>query len=905
MAAVTAGLALAVLDLARGQQIHQNRFEGRDPAWLKGAADAAFHETAHGVTDQTAHTGDHSEYIELTAEQGSYIYYVYPVGRAPISDELSARLWLKANRPGVQLMARVVLPRERDPNNLDGRLTTLIRGDAYQYVGRWEPLELRRPVKLAAQQQQLMRLELKRDVNFTDAYIDQIALNVYGGPGETKVWIDDLEIGPVTEAAPFQTTGRAAAAGQPRLPLAQPRIPTRPAVVEFRDDTLLVNQQRFFFRGIRHSDTPLKALRDAGFNTVWFDYTTPPGRLEEAIDLGFWVVPSLPVTSNDPRLGTAEGISQEVTRWSAGDAVLFWDLGGGLASEEAPLVERARQVLRAADPQRPVGVDVWDGFRPYSMDVDLVGAHRWPLMTGLELMQYHDWLSQRLFLARPGACLWTWVQTHLPDWYTTLIYNRPGSAGFDEPIGPQPEQIRLLTYTALAAGCHGLGFWSDRFLADSHQGRDRLLALAMLNQEIQMLEPLLVTAETPRWIDTSIPEVKAAVLRTQRGLLVLPIWLGKGAQFCPGQSATAKLTMDVPAVPAGTQAWEVSPAEVRSLQTERVVGGVRVTVPQFGLTAAIVFTADSGGLLVRFQEQSRRMSKTAAQWAYQLAEVELAKVARVEGQLEQAGRAPKDAQRLLQNAQLRIRKCVECYNAGGFSQAYTEAEAVLRPLRILMRDQWEQATRGLDSPVASPYAVSFFSLPRHWQFIEELRHATAGSNVLPDGDFELGPEQSSQPWVPQQTTLDDVVMEARRVADQPRSGRQCLMLQIKPKDAETQARAALERTFLAINSPTVRLQPGTPVRISGWVRIPKAITASADGALLFDSAGGEPLAVRLTEATSWKRFTLYRWVPPSGTVNVTLALTGLGTVYFDDVRIEPLLTNTTVLRPAGAELPAR
>ena len=70
--------------------------------------------------------------------------------------------------------------------------------------------------------------------------------------------------------------------------------------------------------------------------------------------------------------------------------------------------------------------------------------------------------------------------------------------GFAEPIGPQPEQIRLLTYTALGAGCRGLGFWSDRFLADSHTGRDRLLQLALLNQELQMLEPLLVTAQPPR-----------------------------------------------------------------------------------------------------------------------------------------------------------------------------------------------------------------------------------------------------------------------------------------------------------------------------------------------------------------------------------------------------------------------
>jgi hypothetical protein len=141
----------------------------------------------------------------------------------------------------------------------------------------------------------------------------------------------------------------------------------------------------------------------------------------------------------------------------------------------------------------------------------------------------------------------------------------------------------------------------------------------------------------------------------------------------------------------------------------------------------------------------------------------------------------------------------------------------------------------------------------------------------------------------QQESLDDeyVHLSADRVAEQPREGQQCLKLQIRSKDAQHPP-AALERTFLAVNSPQVKLQPGTLVKISGWVRIPEAIQASADGALLFDSIGGEPLAVRLTEPTAWKKFTLYRRVPSSGDVSVTVALTGIGTVYFDDLRIEPL-----------------
>jgi hypothetical protein len=62
---------------------------------------------------------------------------------------------------------------------------------------------------------------------------------------------------------------------------------------------------------------------------------------------------------------------------------------------------------------------------------------------------------------------------------------------------------------------------------------------------------------------------------------------------------------------------------------------------------------------------------------------------------------------------------------------------------------------------------------------------------------------------------------------------------------------------------------------------------------LFDSAGGEPLGVRLTVPTKgpngWQRLALYRTVPASGVIQVAAALTGIGTVYFDDLQIEPLM----------------
>ena len=903
-------LASVVISLpdAGGQQIHRNGFESRETAWEKGPADAKYREIVHEITDATARTGQRCEHLQINCEPGNHVYYVYPTGKAPVNDDLNINVWVKANRPGIQLSARLVLPKERNPKNLDEPLTALLRGDLYQEAHRWHRLELRLPMKLARQQQQLMRAELQRDVDFSDAYVDRILLNLYAGPGLTDVWIDDLEIGPVLDSTPFRTTSRPAGPVNLRAPGTSIRPPPHSAIVEQDHDQLLVNGKRFFFHGIRYTDIPLQSLsvlRNASLNTIWFDTRAPNAVLDEAARLGLWLVPMLPVTESDAHFSSPGVLQQDITRFLEKESILFWYLGGGLTEEQASLITQAARLVRVSDPQRPVGADAWDGFRPYSRNLDLVGAHRWPLMTGLELTQYRQWLNQRRLLARSGVFLWTWIQTHLPDWYTTLVYDRPASSGFDRPIGPQPEQIRLLTYSALAAGCRGIGYWSDRFLADSHQGRDRLLELGLLNLELRMLEVMLVTAEEPNestWIPTSNPEVKAAVLRTANGVLVLPMWLGKGAQFVPGQSAAANLTIDVPQVPQSTLAWEVSPGEVRSLQTERVGGGTRVKIPEFGVTAAILFTSDfgQGGVIARLQEQCSETSKLAAEWASELADEEIKKAVYVHEQLEQAGHRLPDGEKLVADAKRRLQISLENRKSGNFREAYAEAQRAVRPLRIMMRAYWEEATRELDTPVASPYAVSFYTLPRHWEVMGLVHQGTTGANILPEGDFETRPDRVPQAWSPQETTLDEVELAARRVTENPREGQQCLMLQIKPKNTQAPAPAALERTFLAINSPGVHLQPGALVKISGWVRIPKAITASVDGALFYDSAGGEPLAVRLTAPTPWKQFTFYRLVPKSGTINVTLALTGLGTVYFDDIRIEPLLRNVNAQAPGNA-----
>ena len=439
--------------------------------------------------------------------------------------------------------------------------------------------------------------------------------------------------------------------------IAPSHVPNRAAVVEFRNN-LQVGGKPFFMRGIRYSDTPLKTLRDAGFNTLWLDYATPTPLVEEAVNLGFWVVPALPVTGKDPRLASPEGLAEAIRRFLSGDAVLFWHLGGGLAREQVDQVAAAAQAVRLADPGRPLGLDAWDGLRPYSRMVDLLGVHRWPLMTSLELPQYRQWLEQRLLLARPGTFLWTWVQTQLPDWFTTLVYEQPGSAGFQEPDRPA-------TGADPPVDVYGPGGRLPRpgVLVGPFPGRQppgpRPLAGPGHPQPGDGAAGTAAGDGGDAPLDRHVRSGHQGSRHAHGSRhLVLPMWLGNGAQFVPGQAAVAKLTMVVPEVSSGMQAWEVCPAEVRSLRTERVVGGTQVTLPEFGLTAAVVFTGDNSptGLVVRFQEQVRRMRPLAAQWARDQAEVELDKVTRVEGELEQAGHTLPDGQALMDDARQRLQQ---------------------------------------------------------------------------------------------------------------------------------------------------------------------------------------------------------------------------------------------------------
>ena len=98
------------------------------------------------------------------------------------------------------------------------------------------------------------------------------------------------------------------------------------------------------------------------------------------------------------------------------------------------------------------------------------------------------------------------------------------------------------------------------------------------------------------------------------------------------------------------------------------------------------------------------------------------------------------------------------------------------PLRMLMRAHWERAVKTLDDPIASPYAVSYFTLPRHWELANIVRTSALGENALPGGNFEAARPATNRGavvstlrgWTVQEVAIDDVDMTAESCRRRPR-----------------------------------------------------------------------------------------------------------------------------------------
>src|SRR5205085_10089103 len=116
------------------------------------------------------------------------------------------------------------------------------------------------------------------------------------------------------------------------------------------------------------------------------------------------------------------------------------------------------------------------------------------------------------------------------------------------------------------------------------------------------------------------------------------------------------------------------------------------------------------------------------------------------------------------------------------------------------------------SPVSSPYTISYFTLPKYYQWLRQVNQSQHTGNLLRDGDCEAPGGAVPAGWDVRRVSLDDLQLAEARVSEQPHDGRQCWKLSATPRDPAVEPEA-LERSYLAVSTPPVALHPGTMVRL--------------------------------------------------------------------------------------------
>jgi hypothetical protein len=224
--------------------------------------------------------------------------------------------------------------------------------------------------------------------------------------------------------------------------------------------------------------------------------------------------------------------------------------------------------------------------------------------------------------------------------------------------------------------------------------------------------------------------------------------------------------------------------------------------------------------------------------------------------------------------------------------------------RMLQRAHWENAVKKLPSPVLSPYALSFQTLPAHWRLMRGVteKSLAAAPNKLPSGEFEDLDTLIAAGWRHEQRAIPGV-QSAAELHPSARQGQYSLRLAAQPAAGE-QPPAVLNKNPVTVVSPPLSVHAGQVVRISGWVKLTQPVLGSLDGATIHDSLLDKTGAWRVKTARDWQRFELLRVVPESQELTVTIALHGLGELAIDDLQIVAVTPPAEVAESPSPNAPA-
>ncbi|MDX2035771.1 MAG: hypothetical protein SFX72_03910 [Isosphaeraceae bacterium] len=988
--AMLLSVGTAVFAVGRDGEMLRDGFEGPRTAWRQEKTDAVVRLLAHSRTKEAVREGGFSEGFQFKAELGSGFFYSYALPKIEVDSETQVSLAIRSDRSGPQLLARVIFPEDLDPETGQPSFVT-IPGTVLESSDRWQRLEILDIALAAERQARLLRVSTKRKVDTRGAYLDRLIVNLYGGPGETTVYLDDLQIGPVLPAVAAEHRRMIENADSPEAkPSEVPRPaevaeaprPTVESPIRFDRNGLTRQGLPWVFTAVRAPGADPEQIRRAGFDVLAVSADSDAEELKAATATGLLLMPELDGASS--RMLDPTAAVERAKSFPARDAVAFWSLGRRLGlPKDLPSRERERDSVRLAASglrrmAKEEGGSGWstgtvfgllDDYAraPENLNALGVAPFGWGTMQdSQEMLEFLDSRRNLVTPVNPDGLLVAWLRATAPAVYSRAIWGVDRVPSWGVPR-VQPEQVRNMVYAAISAGTRAIGFDGDAELT-SGAGRAMLIEMALLNEELDLFEwligdpsksirilptfnPETLEPPPPQKIGIGVkrsesykkergahPTIRAAALgsKDRRGMLLLVNDYQPGVQFQPSQLAQNNVVIDVPA-PADAQAYEFSPGDVRVLDRERVPGGIRVRLEEFGPTALIFVTTDTARV-AELQRAVLAVRPLAINLAIEQAQLQLAHTAEIHQMLADLGHDVRDSEDLLSLARAGVKSAIEARNREDYRLAWSEARRSTRPLRFLMRSHFDAAQNAFFgalgdeklrsgpvtptgdltrrarrlSAVSCPPLTSFETLPKFWTWLDWIRRGRLSANLVPTGNFESPEALSSGGWVDESYQTRDIegLMKITPDGLGRTSRRGCLTMSVGPVDPAGLDRlpAFLDHPAAAIRTPPIRVKAAEIVRVSVSVLMPIQTARGAGGLIVRDSIGGESLQYRTTDAVpEWQDVVFYRRAPSDGEFTVTLGLAGYGTARFDDLQIQKI--EALVGRPPetarGPAAPAR
>jgi hypothetical protein len=331
----------------------------------------------------------------------------------------------------------------------------------------------------------------------------------------------------------------------------------------------------------------------------------------------------------------------------------------------------------------------------------------------------------------------------------------------------------------------------------------------------------------------------------------------------------------------------VTTTEIHSLQREQVTGGIRITIPLFDQTAAVLFTSDLA-IIKSLRRKINGMAMKSARVSIEMAAKKLERVRKVDQELQQVHAGQPDAPQLLASTGKKIENAEDAFKRSAYHAARERASEAMQHLRILQRAHWNVAVSDLSSPVSSLHTVSFQTLPDHWRMNSRLGRSSMklDANLLRSGDFEDIQTMVVEGWGHSQNQVEGIRAMAELYPNGFK-GSYSLRLFAVPEIGQDAFPPVIHKALVTVTTPPVLVHSGQILYVSGWVRVVSPVAGNLDGVMLYDNIGGPIGALRWRKRNTWQRFDIVRDVERSGPFQLTVSLNGMGEIQLDELKIVP------------------